>query len=155
MGCLEYAAILEAAPPLPLTPGCRRLIRGVIGGLLLLVIPTGSCSLADAALRPFPCSPPCLSFGRFEKEVLGGRLWHPACQQAAGDITEEIPLQVGLARGWRRWKGGGSFGGIPRGLTGAVYSVQHTRKCFHCPASRPPSPPPNVVLRFAAMRPAN
>ncbi len=31
---------------------------------------------------------------RFEKEVLGGRLWHPACQQLAGDISEEIPLQV-------------------------------------------------------------
>ncbi|GAB4815851.1 hypothetical protein N2152v2_002897 [Parachlorella kessleri] len=30
---------------------------------------------------------------RFEREVLGGRLWHPACQQAAGDISEEIPLQ--------------------------------------------------------------
>ena len=31
---------------------------------------------------------------RFEKEVLGGRLWHPDCQRAAGDISEEIPLQV-------------------------------------------------------------
>ncbi|PSC75196.1 Helicase sen1 [Micractinium conductrix] len=29
---------------------------------------------------------------RFEREVLGGRLWHPACQAASQDIGDTIPL---------------------------------------------------------------
>lgn len=49
-----------------------------------------NASLAPTALGTFKDLPS----RRFEKEVLGGQLWHPACRQAAGNNTEEIPLQV-------------------------------------------------------------
>lgn len=42
--------------------------------------------------RPIACRLPRTLGCRFDKEVLGGRLWHPACQTAANDIKDQIPL---------------------------------------------------------------
>lgn len=53
-----------------------------------------SCSVAHTAPCTLPTHPPTPA--RFEREALGGRLWHAACQAAAaGDIGDQIPLSFG------------------------------------------------------------
>ena len=58
---------------------------------------SSSFSAPSQSASPGASPPTCLSAYpppcRFEREVLGGRLWHAACQAAAGDIGEQIPLK--------------------------------------------------------------
>lgn len=73
-----------------------------VAGLLPLSHHLGCFELQRSHCRPILFH--AFVVPRFEREVLGGRIWHPDCQAAAGDIAEEIPLQV-------RWVCGASKAG--------------------------------------------
>ncbi|EFN53619.1 expressed protein [Chlorella variabilis] len=52
----------------------------------------GSYRPPNASMRAKHRVAPAYTADRFEKEVLGGRLWHAPCQEASHDISEQIPL---------------------------------------------------------------
>ena len=89
---------------------------GVVGGwrLATMGIDVSSCSAhaapacVPASFRVAASTPPAhRALARFEREVLGGRLWHPACQAASQDIGDTIPLSFASGA----WVGDGGQAG--------------------------------------------
>ena len=88
---------------------------------------------AAPRLRP-GAAPRCC---RFDQEVLGGRLWHPACQAAAGgDIGEQIPLSFASREPLH------SFDALPRPPRPSACPLR--RRCILLP----PTPLMHLQLRI-------